>query len=124
MAYLTKLQREVAERLERGATMSELLEEGVVSPLTVRKWDVDDVVRRYRLEKAPPPEEVELELRAMAGHALRTLRYCMAEGNPQTRLLAARYVLDAIRAPASEEGPGDEAVAELRVGRAAGGARA
>ena len=41
--------------------MSELLEEGVVSPPTVRKWDVDDVVRRYRLEKAPPPEEVELE---------------------------------------------------------------
>jgi hypothetical protein len=39
----------------------------------------------------------------------------MAEGNPQTRLLAARYVLDAVIAQADGAGVDDDAgVAELR----------
>jgi hypothetical protein len=112
---LTKLQRRVAALVEEGHTIDAIVAEGVVSKRTLKEWDLEEIQEAYRESLALPPNEVGLEMRLMARQALHTLRSCMAEGNPQTRLLAARYILDAVMAQTDTRGGGeDEGVAELR----------
>jgi|VirMetMinimDraft_7_1064189.scaffolds.fasta_scaffold66950_2 hypothetical protein len=112
---LTKLQRRVAALIHDGHTMDSIVDEGIVQRRTLKTWDLEAVQEEYRRSIALPPQEVAMEMRMMAGQALHTLRSCMAEGNPQTRLLAARYVLDAVIAQADGAGVDDDAgVAELR----------
>lgn len=112
---LTKLQRRVAALLEEGHTIDAIVADGVVKKRTLKTWDLEEMTEAYRRSIAMPPQDVEMELRLLAGQALHTLRSCMAEGNPQTRLLAARYVLDAVRDQVDRVGDDDgEAVAELR----------
>ncbi len=114
---LNETKRAVARALCDGKTPRDCVDEGLVSQRSLDRWDLDALVVAYRTEQAPPLEEVNLELRGMARDALRTMRELLGEGSPQTRLLAARYVLDAVRAmgeaSASEDG-GDGGVAELR----------
>lgn len=112
---LTKLQVRVAQLMEEGHTIEALVARDVVKKRTLKTWDLEEMRQAYRRSIAMPPQDVEMELRLLAGQALHTLRACMNDGNPQTRLLAARYVLDAVRAQAVE-GQGDDggAVAELR----------
>ena len=112
---LTKLQRRVAALIHDGYTMDSIVDEGIVQRRTLKTWDLEAVQEEYRRSIALPPQEVAMEMRMMAGQALHTLRSCMAEGNPQTRLLAARYVLDAVIDQADGAGVDDDAgVAELR----------
>tara|TARA_R100001460_G_scaffold2544_4_gene8166 strand:+ start:1092 stop:1493 length:402 start_codon:yes stop_codon:yes gene_type:complete len=115
ITMLTKLQRRVAALVQAGHTIDSIVDEGIVQRRTLKTWDLEAVQEEYRRSIALPPQKVALEMRMLAGQALHTLRSCMAEGNPQTRLLAARYVLDAVIAQADGAGFDDDAgVAELR----------
>jgi hypothetical protein len=111
---LNEARRALARALVEGKTPRQCVDEGIVSQRSLDRWDLDELVRAYRTEQAPPLEEVDLELRSMAPDALRTMRELLGEGSPQTRLLAARYVLDAVRAMGEADKGDDSGVAELR----------
>ena len=112
---LTPTQLRTMEALERGATIDEVIEWGLVSRKTILRWDVQSLREAYRQQIAPPRLNIARELDRLAPEAIQAVTSCLRGTGKQTQLLAARFVLEAaMQVEADADSQSDAAVQELR----------
>jgi len=114
---LTSVQRRVMQALEEGATIDEVIEQGLCSAKSISRWDISALRGEYRRTIAPPPPPpppVSVELPRPQPEALVALAECISGSGKQTQFIAARFVLEhGLSAEAGADTSGQEASADL-----------
>lgn len=112
---LTRTQTRVAEALELGATLDEVVAQGLCSHKSLTRWNIQEMREEYRATIAPPRLDVRRELDRLTPEAILAVGACLRGEGKQTQLLAAQFVLKAaMEVEAAPEEVEDEGVAELR----------